>query len=87
MIDLMLDYALYNSCSSCNSGNFSKGAPTNPTWSLLGRAVKAIMDQNPNQIQAKSSQNRIRIRINSESSQIKIKAKAKANKILGTLKK
>ena len=56
MIDLMLDYALYNSCSSCNSGRISLGAPTNPTLSLLGpprralRALEAIMHQNPSQI-------------------------------------
>ena len=57
MIDPILDYALYSFCSSCNSGRISLGASTNLTWSFLGpprramRALRAIMDQNPSQIE------------------------------------
>ena len=40
----MLDCAVYNSCSSCNSGSFSQGASTIPTWNLLGTSYESHVE-------------------------------------------
>ena len=81
MIDLMLDYALYNFCGFCNFGNFSQGASTISLGASqdlpreLWRALSALMDQNPSQIKPNPA------KIKSKSSQIQPKSNANPNQI------